>query len=576
MNRRKFIKQNSQVALLAPFVPHFFSTNSDPLVGNHRNPSEKPAWLIRLINQNDVNLKSTLQRFISNRNDRHYGGVLDGFGMATAHSATSLIKSGLNSLVSEESSFYRDQQLLRVLVACCEFLKSVQHEDGTIDLVSTNFHSTPDTAFIVKWLAPGYRLLAESSVENKSSLLTPLRRFLDKAGECLKSGGIHTPNHRWVVCSALAELYKIEPDPGYLQRAEEWLAEKIDMDPDGQYNERSSYIYSSLSNRVLISTARGFNKPELLDYVRKNLEMTFYYLHPNGEIVTEASGRQDNSIIGTLENYYYPYRFLAIKDNNPQFAAACRLIEETAFEKITGFLHYFLEDPSLWAPLPTPTPLPVDYAKVFSHSGLTRIRRGDYDGSILLNSPSFFTFHKKKTVIQGVRFASAFFGKGQFSSPILEQKDGKYILSSSLEGPYYQPLPVQHLPDDGDWEKMPRALRPQSEVQKYTATVSIGEVAGGFELEINIQGTNHVPLALELIFRPGGSFTGVEEHPQMKEVYYLKEGVGMYTVEGESVNFGPGIHQHQWVEIRGALPRMNAPTVFLTGFTPFQKKIRIT
>lgn len=574
MNRRKFIKKNSRVALLAPFAPNFFLDNSISLEDVNR--SEKPDWLIRVIKQNDTNLSSILQRFISDKASSNYGGVLDGYGMATSHSATSLIKTGLNSLVSEESKFYGDQQLVSSLIACCEFLKSVQHEDGTIDLVSTNFHSTPDTAFIVKWLAPGYRLLLGSSVSNKTSLLTPLRQFLDKAGECLKIGGIHTPNHRWVVCSALAELYKIDPDPGYLQRAEEWLTEKIDMDTDGQYNERSSYIYSSLSNRVLISTARGFDKPELLDYVRKNLEMTFYYLHPNGEIVTEASGRQDNSIIGTLENYYYPYRYLAIKDKNPQFAAACRLIEETAFAKITGFLHYFLEDPSLWQTLPASSALPVDYAKVFSHSGLTRIRRGDYDGSILLNTASFFTFHKKKAVIQGIRFASAFFGKGQFSSATMEQRDGKYILSSSLEGPYYQPLPVEHLPEDGDWEKMPRTLRPQSEVQKYTATVSIEEVAGGFELEVDIEGTDHVPMALELIFRPGGNFSGVEDHPEMKDVYYLKDGSGTYSVDGESIHFGTGIHQHQWVEIRGALPRMNAPTIFLTGFTPFHHKIRIT
>ena len=574
MNRRKFIKQNSTLALLAPLVPNLMLNDAKPW--KPVNPTTKPEWLTKLIALNDTNLTNILLRFVGDKQSPKFGGVLDGFGMATAHSATSLIKTGLNSLVSPESAFYADQELLTSLTACCEFLLSVQHEDGTVDLVSTNFHSTPDIGFIVKWLAPGYRLLAASTVPNKAALLTPLREFLIKGGECLKIGGIHTPNHRWVVCSALAELHKIEPDPGYRQRAEQWLAEKIDMDPDGQYNERSSYIYSSLSNRVLISTARGFNKPELLDYVRKNLEMTFYYLHPNGEIVTEASGRQDNSIIGTLENYYYPYRYMALKDNNPQFAAACRLIEETAFSKITGFLHYFLEDPSLWAPLPASKPLPVDYAKVFAHSGLTRIRRGDYDGSILQNSASFFTFHKKKAVLQGLRFASAFFGKGQFSSTTLEQRENKYILTSSLEGPYYQPLPVEHLPDDGDWEKMPRALRPQSEVQQYTATVSIGEIAGGFELEIDVQGTDHVPLAIELIFRPGGSFSQVQAHPEKDDVYFLTEGVGTYTVDGESIHFGPGKQEHQWVEIRGALPRTNSPAVFLTGFTPFHHKIRLT
>src|SRR5690606_20506159 len=116
---------------------------------------------------------------------------------------------------------------------------------------------------------------------------------LVRAGEALSTRGIHTPNHRWVVCAALAQLYTLWQHPSYLKRIDEWLFEKIDMDPDGQYNEKSTFIYSSLSNRVLILIAKGANKPELLDYVRRNLDMTQYYVHPNGEVVTDASGRQD-------------------------------------------------------------------------------------------------------------------------------------------------------------------------------------------------------------------------------------------------------------------------------------------
>jgi hypothetical protein len=351
----------------------------------------------------------------------HYGGVLDSYDMPSPHAATSFLKTGICALVCPESNYHADPSLVERLGKSAEFLLGLQHADGTIDLLSTNFHSTPDTGFIVKWLAPVWRLLESSNIPDKRKITQPLKRFLIQAGEALKVGGIHTPNHRWVVCSALAELYKIEKDPGYLARAERWLSEGIDMDADGQYEEKSSYIYSSLSNRVLISASRGLDKPELLDYVRRNLEMNFYYLHPNGEIVTEASGRQDNSIIGTLENYYYPYRYMALKDGNGQFAAACRLIEATAFEKTTGFLYYFLEDKDLWKALPPPQPLPTTYSKVFRHSNLVRLRRGAYDASILMGSPVFFTFHNPSLALQGIRFASAFFGKGQFVADTLKR-----------------------------------------------------------------------------------------------------------------------------------------------------------
>ncbi|MCC5936971.1 MAG: hypothetical protein JJU34_06795 [Lunatimonas sp.] len=573
MKRREFLITNSKVAVMAPFIPSMFSYEG--LERKRDNPT-MPDWVVQLIRQNDQSLKSILERTEADPSSPQFGSVVDGVGMVTAHSVTSLIKTALNALISEPSAYFGDQRLIEVVGAAVGVLLKLQHADGTIDLVTTNFHSTPDTGFIVKWLAPGYRLLAASDVPNTDRITKPLWTFLERAGEALKVGGIHTPNHRWVVCSALAELHKISPEPGYRKRAEQWLAERIDLDSDGQYNERSSYIYSSLSNRVLISTARGFDMPELLDYVRKNLAMTFYYIHPNGEIVTEASGRQDNSIVGFLENYYYPYRYLAIQDKNPQFAAACRLIEQTAFSKVTGFLHYFLEDPSLWQELPGSTPLPVSYSKLFTHSGLARIRRGNYDASILANSAAFFNFHKKEAVLQGIRFASAFFGKGQFVSEHIEEGAGTFILKSSLEGPYSQPLPVEHLPNDGDWEKMPRALRPQSEVQRYHAQVVISEVDGGFALDVEIGGTDQVPFALEFIFRPGGTFSGVEAHDSLPGVYFLKSGMGAYKAGEDTIAFGPGHHTHQWVDIRGGLPRTGSPTVYLTGMTPFRERLLIT
>ena len=573
MKRRAFIKKNGTLTLFAPFSSLPIASFEPP---NNKIEINKPEWLKQMISNNDLSLNNILLRFVGDKSAITYGAVLDGNEMATAHSITSFLKTGICALVSPESEFYNDEKLREKLALSCHFFLGLQNEDGTIDLVSTNFHSTPDTGFIVKWLAPVWRLLAHSEVSQKQLILDPLKKFLIHAGEALKIGGIHTPNHRWVVSSALAELYKIKPDEAYRLRAEEWLSEQIDLDEDGQFEEKSSYIYSSLSDRVLISIARGFNKPELLDYVAKNLKMNLYYLHPNGEIVTEASGRQDNSRIGTLENYYYPFRYMALKTGDGQFATACKLIEETCFRKTTGFLYYFLEDPSLWEELPASKALPVNYAKEFRNSNLIRVRRGDYDASILSGSTVFFTFHKKELALQGMRFASAFFGKGQFSADSYKVENGKYILFRELTGPYYQPFPKENIPGDGVWSKMPRSQRNQSEVQKLYSTVTIQEVAEGFSIDIAITGTDNVPVALELIFRPGGSFSGTVPHEGMKETVFLKDGMGKYSRNGASIMFGPGLYQHKWVNIRGALPKMDAPTAFLTGTTPFHHSIKIS
>lgn len=560
----------SAVPTVFPFFSPFFPDDTEA------DADQKPEWVIEMIRRNELSIENSYKRRINDKNSPRYGAVLDGVEIAMPHSSLGFIKSGICCLASPESKYHNDQKLLNDLVDTAKFLLTLQHEDGTIDLVTTNFHSTPDTGFLVKYLCPAVAVFRDSKVENKEPLMALMKEFLENAGRALVVGGIHTPNHRWVVSGALASLHMLWPKPAYLERAETWLSEGIDLDEDGQYQEKSSYIYSSLSDRVLITIARGFNKPELLDYVRKNLEMTFYYIHPNGEIVTEASGRQDNSIIGTLENYYYPYRYLALKDNNPQYAAACRLIEETASTKTAGFIQYFLEDPSLWQELPKSGELPTNYFKHFANSSLIRVRRGDYDASILPKNPAFFNFHKKKTALQGVRLASAFFGKGQFTADKYRIENGTVYMESKLEGPYYQPFPADKIPGDGVWENMPRTERPLSEVQHLKTSITVSEIENGFELEIDLEGTDRVPLTVELIFRPGGKMKNTTAHADLSDVYFLEEGLGQYEVEGEVIEFGPALHEHKWVDIRGGLPRVNAPTVYLTGFTPFRQKIKIT
>lgn len=568
MKRRHFVTLGATSLCALPFAG--FGSFQQKTVA-------KPAWLLEWIKIHDQQLPNFKQLKVTDPKHKYVGGYMDDVEIPNPHTTSGFIAKACMLLSCSESVFFQSKDVLQEVEAAAKAMLKFQHADGTIDLLSTNFHSTPDTAFILENIVPAYKFLKISNTKGSENTLDLLQKFLKNAGEGLIVGGIHTPNHRWVVSAALTKLNELFPDKRYLNRIDQWLAEHIDLDPDGQYTEKSTNSYSPIVNRSLIIMAKGLNKPELLEPVFKNLEMTLYYVHPNGEVVTEASNRQDKGTIGNMSKYYYCYRFMALQKNSGEMAAMARQIEKTSTkEQLAGYLDYFLEDPTLWKELPADKPLPVSYAKAFPYSGVVRIRRGNWDSTLLSNNTGWLTFHKGNAVLQAMRVAASFFGKGQFQSERIEQQGDTWILRKSLEGPYYQPLDKDKISPDGDLDKMPRTLRKQSEIQKLETTVKVKEANNGLEIEINMSGTEGVPVAFELIFRAGGTFSGVTKHLTKENAYLFSGEKGSYSVGSDTINFSSGMVEHKNIQLRGALPAMDAPTVYLTGFTPFRHILKLS
>lgn len=447
-----------------------------------------------------------------------------------------------------------------------------------------------------------------------------LGKFLLAVGKALVTGGIHTPNHRWVVTSALARINALFPAAKYVNRIDDWLGEGIYQDADGLFPERSPN-YARVEVNAFVTMARLLNRPALLEPVRKHLTASLHLIQPDGEMETVNSRRQDYDRPVHVANFYLQYRYIAIHDNNPAFAAVARLIASRPGEGLVeggNPVIHFLEEPLLRKPLPDGGAVPSDYSTVFANSQMVRVRRGERTATIfggedwplgvasgLSHNPTFFKFRKGKAILDSVRMGGQFFSLDVFRADGAKVEGGQVTLHQRLEAPYYQPLPKQHRNPKGDyaltpvkdgryWSKLDFPHRQMSNVQVLDQKVTIVEKQGAFELHIEITGHERVAYTVELAFRPGGQFGGSlqEAAPGGRgggagaggdsKVLFLKEGMGTYRVGDDTIEFGPGQADHQGIglsghtyQAHGAARRTIGSCVYITGYTPFRKVITI-
>lgn len=588
MNRLEFLRTSLGMGAALVFTPSWLEAYNS----RSSTPEDGVPYWKDMVAANDRHVEALMER--GEAANRH-GGRSGGYNFAMIAS----------SYTCEDSRYYRDRRLLALLEATIMQLKRSQQADGTIN--AGNLESPPDTAFIMEPLCAGIYILTVRQDDQVGPILASVKSFVLKVGEALLTGGVHTPNHRWVICHALARLNQLYPNPSYVRRIDEWLSEGIFIDEDGHYPERSMN-YSDVENNAFLTIGRLLNRPGLYDAPRKSLEMTYYYMEPNGDLVTFDSRRQDQYANRSIVVQYLHYRFLSLEEGNGRFAFIARQIEGfPGFDRVIvdEALFYFMENPHLRGPLPPDEPVPVSFERMFASSSLVRIRRinttvtlfGGVDWPLIIASgrsvsPNFFSYRKGNAILRYLRMSPAFFSMGYFRSQGLQREGSKYILFQKLEAPYYQPLPDSLRNASGDyelspsvdgrfWSKMAFSNRPVSNVKVLESTVTMTEDDGTVILEIAVTGLEGVQVTLEMNFDERGHFIGLEPADASGENFFLPSGEGVYAYGGDRITFGPGIKEHgrihrlegeQYSVHFGSL-RTKGSHVYLTGQTPFHHRL---
>ncbi|MDQ0936314.1 hypothetical protein [Streptomyces turgidiscabies] len=438
------------------------------------------------------------------------------------------VKTLVAAYRSPDSALHGSKRAVAAAMTHVRALRATQTTTGLF-AGGDNVQSPPDSAFTVNDVCDAHVLAAGAGPE-LHDVTAALAEIAGAASGSLLTGGVHTPNHRWELCAALARLHRSFPDDRLLDRVEEWLAEGVDIDAEGLYSERSANYAAHVSNPSLLLLAEVLGRADLLDAVERNLATTLDLIRPDGTVETVHSRRQDQNHPFPLAPYLPHYRLLAIRTGRGDFGRAARLAAVGGIDD-PDLLAQTLLTPDLGRALPAPAAetLPRDRylttARLAARASATahtvvyggsdvpehrRIRSG------LACNPTFLRLFAGDVVLDAVRLSRGFFDLGPFRAADMRQlADNRYRLTETLTAAYYQPLPkdrrradgVYRLVDEGRFSAaMAFPDRPRDEVS-HTTRVEVDLREDGADLRIDISGPR-VPWSLELTFRPGGVLEG--------------------------------------------------------------------
>lgn len=487
--------------------------------------------------------------------------------------------------LNENSRYYKSETLKDAMEAALIFIMNCQREDGSFDYPSCNFKSAPDTSFCFKRLIATYRLFLKYTKEEElESLKAGYRSVLEKALEALLVGGFHTPNHRWGITAALmqgANLVKEEHQELFkllTKRAQQYLAEGIDGNEEGEYAERSTGNYNAVVNNAMMSMYEESGDKTYLGYVERNLKMMLYYFDPDDTIFTQNSTRQDQGKADHPDKYFYQYLYMAAKTGEEIFDRAAHKIIKDNMERgdlapdclHILMLHDFMEAYEFkgYGFLET-------YHKHFQEAGVIRGKTPEYGYSILKGKSAFLFLKFQETLIY-LKIGESYCDIRNFIPQTIEDKDGVCVLTSVAKGWYY--LPFKEKQETSDWWKMDHRKREILNSSEIRMTVTLKELTDGMEIQVKAEGLDQVPLRVEICV-PAGSVLE-NEHFHLRagkgEEMVLRSGFITLTHENQKLLIGPGYGTHEFGgHYSGEEKNEAGYTIYFNDYTPYERSFSI-
>lgn len=472
------------------------------------------------------------------------------------HNVAELYSYMLVNVVSyylEGTTCYRDEIFLKTAKVSLDGAERYIHEDGTVDLRVTNFHDPTYCGFNVRdYIGPALELVRKYSkhTELENAVEAQLISVITRMGRAMETLGFHTPNHRWVISSALSYVKHLTGDEKAGETMDKYFWEGIDCDEYGEYTERSTGIYNLICNQSFLQLAH-MEDIKFLEYPTRNMHLMRSFYEPNDMICTLNSMRQDRGSDVPVDNYYTIYLPLALYTGDPEFAyysdralkriMAEEMKKETPFEYLHAMIMYWFLVNDEWRTdekyESIASYLPKrDLSVYLPESGIARIYKDNVTMTILrTNAPDFFKLQSGKYTVCA-RCGGSFFGlpHSQFRPKKMEKTENGYRLISREEAGYRSQFDAP--PETSVWRHMDHSKRELLNVQQFDTVVDVTPGDHEVDIDVDFSGADLIPTKLELTFTPGGRVSTDEMCFTARADDYVYFKSGKMTVSyGETV-----------------------------------------
>ena len=527
------------------------------------------------------------------RDPKHpdYGKYILDSGIYEPGMAFVMIRKSVLLYLCADSVYYKNPEVLDFIEMLCLRAEKDTHEDGTNDLVISNYRQ-PEF-FYTPGLCHSYHLLnaLPEKTEREAAVAEMIYHITERICYGLLVSGFHTPNHRWVHTAALFNAYNTvrEKDDRFLELANKYLAEKIDIDENGEFSERSAGMYSAVSDRALCEIAVQANMPELFEHVKKNLLLVYKYIEKGSLIFTQNSRRKDKGEVGSntlfdFERYADICLTAYANTHDPIFlqiyAGALRRREDDSVNSlgIDTFMFYpELKDCGVdLSEIPS---FEEDFLIFHPHSHILRTKRNGIVYSVLSRNPDFLHITAGNLSVRA-RMCSSFFAKAQFLPDTIEQVDeSHYRMTFETSADYKRPFDTPPEGSENYWS-MDYSSRESVCLCEYGYILDLILTEKGINLHIRTTGTPNVPFKLEFATAPDIYVKAGTAMTQAQAGGFIcaSEGnISLSDTKGNKITFEGAFAKHFYHKsMRGSVPVSPSQyMVFFTDVSPVDRKISI-